>query len=214
MSTKNKIPTIHMKDGEFSPVFRVNFEKVLEPEVDLKTGEKVYSLCAMFPKTTDLTLLKSMAKEAVIGVFGSVEAASTPFTSPFSDGDVKYAKVLEECNASKGTEAEADKLKKLAYYECFRGHIYLNSKSRFEVKVVSSDGKQTITDKASWYSGCYARAKLSATWYDYLGKRGVKFYLGHVHKVKDGEKLFSTAPSATSVFSAVAAPQGAASDIF
>jgi hypothetical protein len=61
---------------------------------------------------------------------------------------------------------------------------------------------QEIISEDDFYSGCYARATLTAFAYDKLGNKGVAFGLQNIQKLKDGEHL-SGRKNAESDFEAV-----------
>ena len=58
------------------------------------------------------------------------------------------------------------------------------------------------------YGGMYARAKINAYFWEYMGKMGVSLGLQHVQKLRDGE-TFSGRGKAENDFDSVDVPQGA-----
>lgn len=62
-----------------------------------------------------------------------------------------------------------------------------------------------IIDQTQIYSGVYANISVSFFAYNYQGKKGVGCSLGPVQKVRDGEPLGGSAPSAKSVFQPIQA---------
>lgn len=67
-----------------------------------------------------------------------------------------------------------------------------------------------IIDATQIYSGVYANISVNFFPYNYQGKKGIGCGLGPVQKVRDGEPLGGSAPSAKSVFHAIQ-PQAPAS---
>ena len=60
-----------------------------------------------------------------------------------------------------------------------------------------------IIDATQVYSGIYANVCVNFFAYKYQGKKGIGCGLGPVQKVRDGEKLGGSAPTASSVFHAI-----------
>ncbi len=63
---------------------------------------------------------------------------------------------------------------------------FVSAKSKSKPGIVDSD-RETIIDQSEFYSGCFARATVSAYAYDYMGNKGVSFNLLNVQKLDDGE---------------------------
>ena len=66
------------------------------------------------------------------------------------------------------------------------------------------DGQMNrIIDATQVYSGIYANVCVNFFAYNYQGKKGIGCGLGPVQKVRDGEPLGGSAPTASSVFRAI-----------
>lgn len=69
------------------------------------------------------------------------------------------------------------------------------------------DGQMNrIIDATQVYSGIYANVCVNFFAYNYQGKKGIGCGLGPVQKVRDGEPLGGSAPTASSVFRAIQEP--------
>jgi len=163
----------------YTPVFRAAFAHVFEPKSFITGGDKKYSTVMLFPKDTDLSEMKQAGKEIALSFFNGV--IPKKFTSPFKDGDEPN----DEGNIHDG----------------FPGCIAVTASSKSKPGVVDESVKPII-DRAEFKSGDYAIATVTAAAYDYLGKKGVKFYLNNLQKVKTGEP-FGAAVDPTKEFQAI-----------
>lgn len=68
------------------------------------------------------------------------------------------------------------------------GAIFITAKSKNKPGLIDSKG-QEIINPDELYPGCYVMAEVAAGAYDTEGNRGVAFYLNHVMKVRDGERM-------------------------
>lgn len=68
------------------------------------------------------------------------------------------------------------------------GSYFIRCSSKFRPGVVDRSA-EPILDEAEMYPGCYVRVQLSAYAWEHETGKGVSFNLGHVQKVKDGERL-------------------------
>ena len=162
--------------------FRVSFPKVFKPEAFGASAPK-YSIVMLFPKTSDMKELKAAIEWAAIDFFGA-DKTKWPknFLNPIKDGDEK------------------------SDMQGYAGHWVVNASSneKFRPGVIDSDGKTPLTEEDQlFYAGCYARAKLFASGYDYLGKKGVTLRLQGVQKLAEGER-FSGRKGLTDMFEAYA----------
>lgn len=89
--------------------------------------------------------------------------------------------------------------------EC-RGHwvFTASAKADYPPEVVDQNGNPMI-NQSEMYSGVYAMVNVEFYPYAFGGKKGIGCGLGPVKKVRDGEPLGGSAPSAAQVFGA--APQ-------
>jgi len=163
-----------------TPKFRASYPKIFKPEAFGAQAPK-YSIVMLFPKSADLTALKGAIKAAMIEKFGA-DPKKWPagWLNPIKDGDEK------------------------ADQAGYAGNWVVNASSneKYRPGVVDRDGKSPITEEdQSFYAGCYARAQVFASGYDYLGKKGVTLRLQNVQKLADGER-FSGRKGPSDVFDA------------
>lgn len=157
-----------------TPIFRVSYPNVFEPKADMQ-GNPKYSLVALFDKGQDLSVLQELIDGALEKEFGP-EKSKWPkkYKSPIKDQGDRI-----EAAEDNGKPAPSGYVK---------GAKYLDLKSKDRPGVVGPD-TAPIAEPQDFYPGCYARAYVSAYWYNVNGNKGVTFGLQHVQKVKDGERL-------------------------
>jgi hypothetical protein len=166
-----------------TPEFRVSYPHVFKPQgmQGKKDAAKKYSITMLFPKDTDLTLIKKAMTNAKIQKFGPKE---------------KWPKNLESCVSDGDSPKNADK-------EGYAGHWVIKAGSGEDQKPgVVDQNVEPIIDQSSFYPGCYARASCLAYIWDNEFGQGVGFILDHVQKMRDG-KSFGGKPPADQVFSPV-----------
>ncbi len=146
-----------------TPKFRCAFVRVFKPEAFEEGQEALYSITMLFPKGTDISELKRVAKEAKKAKWG--DKAPKKLKTPFKDGD---AEEFED-------------------YDGFEGNIVVRATSKFKPGIVNSK-LQNITDETEFYSGCWARATIQSFAYDRIGK-GVSFALLNLQKLEDDEQF-------------------------
>lgn len=153
-----------------TPEFRVSYCNVFEPKLNELNGKQEYSCVALFPKGADLTKLYALAKEAMEKKWGT-DSTKWPQNrkSPFRKAEERM---------KNGTLPNG--------YE--EGMIFITLKSQQKPGLVDQK-VQDIIDTSQFYSGCYARASVTAYAYDNKGNRGVAFGLGNIQKTRDGETL-------------------------
>jgi hypothetical protein len=134
----------------------------------------------LFPKTADLSAMNACIKAGMVSKFG-VDEKKWPkgWISPIKDGDEKSDQ------------------------PGYAGHwvVLASSSKDYRPGVVDKDRQPITEEDQTFYAGCYARAQIFASGYDYLGKRGVTLRLQNVQKLADGER-FSGRKSAQDVFDA------------
>lgn len=157
-----------------TPKFRVSYPNIFKPVVNKLSGQSEYSLQALFPKGTDLTKLKQVAKEVAEAKWGKDKLPKN-LKSPFRD----------QSDRAKEDE-ETGKTTMPAGYEA--GAIYMNLKSKQRPSVVDQKVEEIIDD-SQFYAGCWARASIVAFAYDQAGNKGVSFALRNIQKVADGDPL-------------------------
>lgn len=77
------------------------------------------------------------------------------------------------------------------------------SSADYPPEVVDKMGNPII-NQSEIYSGVYGRVNFTAFPYNFAGKKGVGFSLGPVQKLRDGEALGGSMPTAANVFGAPA----------
>src|SRR3990167_2275310 len=169
-----------MSENVMTPEFRVSYPNLLEPRLNDLNGKMEYSVVALFKKGEDLSKLKVMAENAVVGRWGADKA--------------KWPKTLRSPFRDQG-ERESD-----GYEE---GAVFINLKSNQRPGVVDAN-VQTIIDPSQVYPGCYGRATVRAYAYAQKGNSGVAFGLQNFQKTRDGESL-SGRTNAEQDFEAIAA---------
>lgn len=70
----------------------------------------------------------------------------------------------------------------------YEGSYYISANSKTAPGVVGRDRKPII-NQDDFYSGCYGYISLTIAPYDINGKKGIKAYLNHIMKTRDGERL-------------------------
>jgi hypothetical protein len=164
-----------------TPEFRVSYPHVFKPQAPKPTDKLKYSVTMLFPKNADLSGIKEIIKQAKIASFGGKENWPDDLQSPVTDGD---------------NPKHADK-------EGYKGHWVIKASSNEDQKPgVVNQNVEPILDKNDFYPGCYARAHVLATCWEYMGKQGVMFILDHVQKLRDG-KPFGGKKPADQVFTPV-----------
>jgi len=176
-----------------TPTFRASYAHVWKAQAMAGTNnDPKYSVVMLFPKTEDLSSIKTAIKNAKEAAFG-VDKATWPkvIASPVGDGD---------------GEAGLDK-KTGERKEGYAGHWAIKAATGEDQKpgIVDQHNKEILTQSA-FYSGCFARAYVYAYIWEFpkgSGKYGVGFILDHLQKVDDGP-AFGGKKSATEVFAPIA----------
>jgi hypothetical protein len=142
-----------------TPKFRVSFPHVFNPQISEDTGKESYNLVMLFDAKEDLSEMKAIVKEAIKEKFGNKVPKNLQL--PFKDGNEKE-------------------------YDGYQDTIYASAKSKSRPGIV--DGQlNPIIDENEFYAGCYARAKVTAYGWSYMGKNGISFGLQNLQKINDGE---------------------------
>ena len=153
-----------------TPKFRVCFPQLFVPKRFEESGKELYSVMAVFPKSTDLSSIKQLAEDAFRKRFPNGARASR---NPIRDGN----------------EMVAD------WGDMFKDTWFIRLSSQYQPTVVDRERKP-IADRSHVYSGCYARAAIHAYAYDVKGNRGVAFGFEAIQIVEDGEPLSGGAAAA------------------
>lgn len=70
----------------------------------------------------------------------------------------------------------------------YQGCYYISANRKTAPGVVGRD-RRPIINQEDFYSGCYGYISLTIAPYDVNGKKGIKAFLNHVMKTRDGERL-------------------------
>lgn len=172
-----------------TPKFRVAFPNVFKAQSF--QGKEKFVITMLFPKDTDISALKALAKAAAVAKWGP-DTAKWPrnIDLPFRDGDEKPE------------------------WGGFPGNTYVRAASQYKPGLVDANNQEIISE-GDFYGGCYAIAQVNCYAWEYMGKNGVSFGLMNVKKVADGEQ-FSGRQDAATVFGAMGGTEAAppAEDIF
>lgn len=164
-TTKKKID--RSKCTVLTPEFRVSYPHVFKAQSPKETDKKKFSITMLFPKDTDMKKLSEAMKQAKIAAFGPDKSEwPDDLQTPVNDGD-----------AAKNEEKPG-----------YAGHWIIKATSNEDTKpFIADENGDEIIDASKFYAGCYARAHLLATTWEYMGKRGVMFILDGAQKMRDGE---------------------------
>lgn len=201
----------NLPTGVTTPRFRVSYPALFTPKMNTLSGQKEYSVQALFEKGADLSSLQAMAKNAAINLWGT-DPAKWPgkMKSPFKKQSELIAKAKEK-------DQKFDHLDPDAYYMTFKS-MAVNKKTGKDNAapiVVGKNPKDVIKEESKFYGGCWAKANVNASAFDKGGpdgNKGITFYLNACQFVADGEP-FGGRPNPEKAFEAIpedAAPAGAA----
>lgn len=165
-----------------TPEFRCSYVNVFSARKS-DNGKDVYSVTAIFDPKTDFTEMKKLAAEAKKAKWGDKDVPG--YKSPFR----------------KGVSGEYD----LEKHPEYAGKIICTFRSYNRAVGVVGPDKKEITSHGDFYSGCYARASITAYAFELKGNRGIAFGLSNVMKTKDGERLGGSNTTADEDFADVPA---------
>ena len=162
-----------------SPKFRASFAWVFKPQPPMEgsTGEPKYGVTMLFDaaarKTPQFEAMKKLAHAAAKEKFGDKLKPDGNgwyhgLRNPFRDG------------------AEKSEL------EGYAGMVFVAATTRMQPGCEDAQLNRIISDEAGpegFYSGCYARATLTAYGYDKAGNKGVAFGLQNLQKLAEGERF-------------------------
>jgi hypothetical protein len=160
-----------------TPEFRLVFPSIFEPKSFDDGSEPKYQFIAVFPKDADLTEVRQLVKDTYNEAFPK---GANNAHSPFREGNEKVDD----------------------WGEVFKDATYIRCTSKRQPSVVDSS-KVAITDADSVYSGCYARAVISAYSYDRTGNRGVSISFSAIQITRHGKKLGFDSSKLVNKFSAI-----------
>lgn len=204
MNMANKKKLVSEKATVVTPEFRASFPALFEARAVKQGDPAKFSVQMLFQvketakskaegtKVVDIAPLKELVRNVLVEMYGADRAKwPTNLVLPFRDG------------------GEVGK-KDLAGYG--DGIIFSTATSKNKPGVVyphaGTDGRPEVMNVPSdFYGGCYARAKVNAYHWEYMGKVGVSLGLINVQKLRDGE-MFGIRGDAPKDFDAIAAPAG------
>lgn len=146
---------------------RLSYVHLFEPTAITEEDKPKYSVMLLIPKSDTKTIKALRAAEKAAELAGKAKWGSKKpkYNSVIKDGDDDEHEDWPERH----------------------GHWLMNVRSVSKPGVVDQD-VQPILDASEVYSGCYARASVTAFAYT-AGKGGVSFGLNHIQKLADGESL-------------------------
>lgn len=158
-----------------SPKFRASFVWAFKPQPPMEgsTGEPKYGVTMLFDeaarKTPAYELMKKLALHAAKEKFGDKlkpdgKGWFVGLRNPFRDG------------------AEKSEL------EGYEGMTFASATSKMQPGIVDQNLSRIISED-DFYSGCYARATVTAYGYDKAGNKGVAFGLQNLQKLGDGDRF-------------------------
>lgn len=169
-----------MAEVVITPKGRVSYAYVFDPAKKQNSDQTEWRCSLIFDDKADLSALKKIVHEAVKNKWG--DNPPKGLRNPIRENDEKSDK---------------------AGYD-IPGH-YINTKTDRAAPKIVDQARELITKESGrFYSGCYARASVTAYAYDSHGNRGVAFNLIAMQKLDDGEPLADFVQfDATSDFEAV-----------
>ncbi len=151
-----------------TPQFTMCFPCLYEPRAAVEGAEPKYSCTGVFPKGTDLSVLKNQVKKLLVEKFPDGNVPSN-LRLPFLDGN----QALKDHPA---------------WGEVYKDAIYIRFTTTRQPKVIDRR-RADITDSDKVWGGQIARAIVNVYYYSKAGNRGIGFGLKAVQVVADGERL-------------------------
>lgn len=173
---------------------RLSYAHLFKPYAAMQGQEEKYSVTVLVPKTdTDTMARINAAIEAAKqkGISDKWNGVCPPIVpTPVYDGD--------GVRPSDG----------MAFGQECKGHwvFTASAKTDYPPEIVDRMGNPII-NQSEVYSGMYGRVNVTFFPYSFGGKKGIGCGLGPVQKLRDGEALGGSAPTAAQAFGA---PQAAA----
>lgn len=176
-----KISETSVRIGEV----RFSYPAVFEPRVNPNAPDSKpkYSCCILISKDN---------KEALQTINEAVQAASRKGAEKFWSG--KFPPTARK-PLHDGDEEKPDD-------PAFAGMMFLNASNQYKPEVTMRDdfGIVAVTDPQDFYAGCYGAVTLDFFPYNKPASKGVSCSLGCLIKLRDGEHLAGSVPSAESSF--------------
>jgi hypothetical protein len=146
-----------------TPKFRAAFANVFKPKA-FEGQDPKYSITMLFPKNTDMKVFKDIIEKVATEKWGPKAKWPKGLRNPIRNGDEK------------------------SDLQGYEGNFYISASSKDRVGLVDQK-REDIISPSEFYSGCYARATLTAFAYDKAGNKGVSFGLQNIQKLADGESF-------------------------
>lgn len=172
-----------------TPRFTLCFPAVFEPRASVEGQEPKYSVVAVFPKDTDLSALKRIARDAATAKWPN--GFPKNMRNPFLDGD--------DANPEWG--------------EVFKNAVYVRFSSKYKPPVCDGSRRE-IVDPESVYGGQTCVAIVHAFAYSNAGNNGVSLGLDALQVVADGERIGFSKEAAFQQFDQIAPAQPSPTDMF
>jgi len=150
---------------------RLSYCYLFEPRKDKEGNPDKYSVTILIPKTDKATVKK---------IKDAIEVAKTEGKGKAWGG--KIPPNLKISLHDGDTERDTDESPE------YIGHYYMAVSSQEKPGLVDRQA-QPLLDRSEIYSGCYARVQITPFAYNSDGSKGVTFFLNHVQKTRDGERL-------------------------
>jgi hypothetical protein len=164
-----------------TPEFRVSYPALFTPALPMgETDEKKakYGVTMLFAPGTDISALKTLARNAAIAKWGPDNTKWPVFKHSIfrSGGEIGKKDVPGYGPGVIFAQAKSSSYNKKT------------GQKMLAPGVVSPDCK-IIIDPSEVYGGCYGKAKISAFAYSNQGNNGISFGLISFQKTKDGERF-------------------------
>lgn len=150
---------------------RFSYAHVFQPWGDV---DPKYSVVAVIDKSNTKAInaikegIKAVLEQERDGMFRGINPKSVAI--PLKDGD----------NPADGREPNPS----------YEGSYYIGANRKTAPGIIDKN-KRPIIDQDEFYSGCYGYISITLAPYSVNGKVGVKAYLNHIMKTRDGERLGS-----------------------
>lgn len=168
-------------DSEITPEFRVAWPNVFELKENViegkSNGKKECWVTCLFKKGEDLTRLKKLAMAAGKEHFGE----NTKKWPKFKNATFRDQKEMAK------QDPETQEMGPLPA-GCEEGAFFIRLKSR-QLPGIVDQKRRPIIDAEKFYSGCWARAEVTAVGYSNLGNHGISFWMNNLQLVRDDEPL-------------------------
>ena len=166
---------------------RLSYVHLFKPYAAMQGAEERYSCTILVPKTDTDTMgriqaaIEEAKRKGTADKWGGVCPPLVP--TPVYDGD--------GVRPSDG----------MAFGPECKGHLVFtaNAKADYPPEIVDKMGNPII-NQSEIYSGIYGRVNVTFFPYAFGGKKGIGCGLGPVQKLRDGEPLGGSAPTAAQVF--------------